>query len=58
MTCNDPDCKARVVVYRQCADLKCKLELGYCDAHGGDERGQRDMAAHIDGHRAPVSPSG
>lgn len=46
--CEQPSkeyCCAEVLRWRQCGN-GCRLELGYCDTHGGDERAAREMSAH------------
>lgn len=38
-------CPGKVGTYRQCS-AGCKLEIAYCDEHGGDERSQKEMVEH------------
>ena len=38
-------CAQSVDLYRQCGP--CKLCIGYCPKHGGDERAQEEMKEHI-----------
>lgn len=47
------ECAGPVQVYYQCPDTKCKHEIGYCKAHGGAERAQGEMRAHIAAHARP-----
>lgn len=48
--CNETGCTANAQLYRQCADNKCKKEIGYCKAHGGDDRAIEEMGAHMAEH--------
>ena len=48
------DCPVVVSDWRQCgsgAAVKCKLEIGYCDKHGGMARATEEMAKHMEAHR-------
>ena len=42
---SDAPCPNEVKQWRQCGN-DCRLEIAYCDEHGGDERAAREMAEH------------
>ncbi len=42
-------CTEDVAEYRQCG-AGCKLEIGYCPAHGGIERATEEMKVHHKTH--------
>lgn len=44
------ECAERSAVYRQCPRQTCKHEIAYCAQHGGDDRAQPEMTAHIVAH--------
>lgn len=51
MLCCEEGCSKPVPLYRQCADNKCKKEIGYCTEHGGDDRIFNEMVVHMKKHK-------
>lgn len=49
--CSDSDCSTKIALYRQCPVSTCKLEVGYCKEHGGDDRAFEAMTTHIQAHK-------
>ena len=48
--CNEPGCGMTTSFWRQCPWALCSLNIGYCDAHGGDKRAEEDMRKHLEHH--------
>jgi len=42
---SDAPCLNTVHRWRQCGN-GCRIEIGYCEEHGGDARAAREMAQH------------
>lgn len=49
--CKHEGCIEKVSLHRQCPVNSCALEVGYCNAHGGEDRGFIEMTAHIQAHK-------
>jgi hypothetical protein len=45
--CCEDDCTTLLNVWRACPVVGCKFYLGYCSAHGGDEKAVEIMQLHI-----------
>jgi hypothetical protein len=46
--CDEEGCDKSAPLYRQCPYDKCKQDIGYCKAHGGDDRALQAMANHFE----------
>jgi hypothetical protein len=49
--CGEQGCLTSTAFWRQCPWSLCTLDIGFCDAHGGQERAEKEMRKHIINHR-------
>jgi hypothetical protein len=48
LPCQHPGCARQCEAWRQCPDNACRADIVYCAEHGGDERAEDEMTAHIE----------